>query len=142
MRVPLAPAPARAPLSQDEVRKKFNIKPIHKSVLEAPEWRYFWPVRVQGVCKRGFCFGFFFMVCFGLPYLAILGAALDWDTAVVSGKNYCVIKSCYCGVMTLFIFPGMFFSAISSDKFERPEYAYLLEEGDTGSSKQVPLQSV
>lgn len=51
---------------QDEVRKKFNTHPIHKSVLDKPEWKLYWPVRVQGVCKRGVAFGFFFTVVYVL----------------------------------------------------------------------------
>jgi hypothetical protein len=109
------------------VRKKFNLYPIHKSVLMAPEWRYYWPVRVQGIIKRGAAFAVFFLIVVGVPYMIILAIALGWDDVEVEGRSYCVIKACYCGFLTLIMFPGMFFSAISSDKFEAEEYVYLLE---------------
>ena len=125
-------------VDQDEVRKKFNLHVIHKSVLEAPEWRYYWPVRVQGVCRRGFAFGFFFIVVLGLPYLCLLAAILRWDSVVISGKAYCAIKACYCAFCTIIMFPGMFFSAISSDKFEAPEFAYLLRD-DTAVLGSTPV---
>jgi hypothetical protein len=112
---------------QDEVRKKFNLYPIHKSVLLAPEWRYYWPVRVQGVIRRGAAFAVFFLIVIGVPYMIILAIALKWDDVAIEGKTYCVIKASYCGFLTLIMFPGMFFSAISSDKFEVEEYAYLLD---------------
>lgn len=113
--------------AQDEVRKKFNTHPIHKSVLERGIWWYYWPVRVQGVCKRGFAIGFYFDVLLGLPYLCLLAAVLGWDSTPIAGEAYCALKASYVAVCTIFIFPGMYFSAISSDKFESPEYSYLLQ---------------
>lgn len=121
---------------QDEVRKKFSIHPIHKSVLERPEWRLYWPVRVQGVFKRSFAFGFYFMVVLGTPLLGAFAWGLNWDEGVIDGVTYCTLKGVYSALVTIVTFPGMFFSAISSDKFEKPEYAYLLS--NTASETATP----
>ena len=42
------------------------------------------------------------------------------------GFNYCFIKATYAGVLAIFTFPGMFVSAISSDKFRGTKYEHVL----------------
>ncbi len=95
-------------------------------MLDGREWKYYWPVRVQGVCKRGFAFGLYFTVILGIPYACLLAIVLHWNATPISGKGYCWLKGAYCGFASLVMFPGMFFSAISTDKFAGPEYAYLM----------------
>ncbi len=73
------------------------------------------------------------MTVIGVPAVLIALAALGPDRGL-SGFAYCFVKASYASFVAILSFPGMFFSAISSDKFRGTVYESLLA---TPSSKRV-----
>ncbi len=111
--------PLRPP--QKEVLKTRNLQPIDEEVLTRGIWRYCLCVRVKGIIRRSIAFGVVTLVLCGVPAAVVIRLCRSGDDSI-HGLSYCIIKSFYGAGIAALVFPGMFFSAISSDKFRGTAY--------------------
>ena len=110
---------------QKEVVTNHNLHPIDEMILTRGVWSYCPWIRVKGLCRRAVVFGLVAMVLVAVPAIIIVALAIGND-GTIAGYDYCFIKASYAALVSVVSFPGMFFSAISTDKFRGTQYEGLL----------------
>ncbi len=124
--------------AQDEAIKRRKVPPVDEMLLARGLWRLCFWVRVKGLCRRAVVFGLVHLVMFGVPAVIIAAMALGSHDGSVDGVAYCYIKATFAALVGVAVFPGMFVSAISTDKFRGSAHQGLLATPSTSDS-YVPV---